>query len=320
MSDDLLADAHEPQLVLPSAGDVVCFGFLTYCLLLVVETLPAKNAGAPILETVGTFGDDAAIVACLLSGWGVPATLISSPVGDDYYGTKVIEQLGARGIDVDERVTEGLTTPLEVGIVDASGARTYFQRRDPLILDSLTAARTNQLSGARMLYADWYDAPGALAAMEIARCQDVPVFLNLESQYENNPKLPELLRYANICQVSMDEPEASGDPFEVARALIDQGVGTVLVTLGADGCVVAQPNQAFYLRAPKVKVVDGYGAGAAFSAGMIYGLLSGWSLDRSARFATAHAGLKCGVIGPPAFPITQVQTAAADLDVRPLVL
>ena len=320
MSDNPSTAAHEQQLILPSVGDVVCFGFLTYCLLLVVETFPGKNDGAPIQETVESLGDDAAIVASILSRWRVPTTLISSPVGDDYHGSKVIEQLQASGIEVAHRLRQGATTPLEVAIVDATGSRTYFQRREPFAMASLPTPRYTQLGKARMLYVDWYDGPEVLGAMERARFYGVPVFLNLESRYDDNPQLLELLRHTDICQVSLDEPTASGDPTGVARALIDQGVSTVLVTLGADGCAVSQLRRAFYIRTPEVKVIDGYGAGAAFTAGVIYGLQAGWSLEGSARFATAHAGLKCGVTGIPALPIIEVQKAAANLDVRPLAL
>ncbi len=120
-----------------------------------------------------------------------------------------------------------------------------------------------------MLYADWYDGPGMLSAVERAHSQAVPVFLNLESRYHDNPHLPDLLRYANICQVSLDEPGATGEATDIARTLIDRGVGTVLVTMGAEGCAVAQSGQAFSIRPPKVKVIDVYGAVAAFSAGVI---------------------------------------------------
>ena len=298
----------------------MCFGFLTYCLLLTVEHLPSKNHGAFVLDTVDTVGDDAVIVASILTKWRVPTRLISSPVGNDYHGEKVIEHLKAWGVDVEQRVSKGLTTPLEVGIVDPSGARTYFQRRDPPVVAALTAPSPAQLSGAGMLYVDWYDGPSVLAAMEIASSQGAPVFINLESQYDNNPTLPGLLRYASICQVSMDGPGASGDPADVARSLINQGVGVALVTLGADGCVVAQGQQAFCIRPPRVSVRDGYGAGAAFSAGIIYGLRAGWSLESSARFASAYAGLKCEVMGIAELPIREVLKAAATLDVRPLLL
>jgi 2-dehydro-3-deoxygluconokinase len=44
-------------------------------------------------------------------------------------------------------------------------------------------------------------------------------------------------------------------------------------------------------------IVDRVGAGDAFSAGIIYGLLSGWDPQRSVEFATASSCLKHSVVG-----------------------
>ena len=170
------------------SGAVVCFGFLTYCLLMMVDDLPPKNGGALVVGSVETVGDDAAIVACILSGWGVPTRLVSTPVGADHYGGTVLEHLKSWGVDTAERVSQGLTTPLEVGILDATGGRTYFQRREPVVLDRLEAPTLTNLAGAGLLYVDWYDGPRVVEAMETAFSQGVPVFLNLESQYQKEPR------------------------------------------------------------------------------------------------------------------------------------
>ena len=319
MHNDKLAPDGGRNPAISRSGDVVCFGFLTYCLLLMVDELPPKNGGALVRDSVDTVGDDAAIVASVLTNWRVPTRLISSPVGNDHYGETVTGHLNSWGVDVEHRVREGLTTPVEIGIVDADGGRTYFQRRDHSALAALQAPSSPQLSGAELLYVDWYDGPSVLPAMETAVSLGVPVFLNLESQYRN-PSLSDLMGCATICQVSMDEPGSSGSPVDTARSLINLGMETVLVTLGAEGCLVAQGQQAYCIRAPRVKVVDCYGAGAAFSAGIIYGFRAGWPLEGSARFATAYAGLKCQVAGIAGLSATEIQETAATLDARPLSL
>ena len=301
-------------------GDVVCFGFLTHCLLLTVESLPPRNGGVPLKDSVETVGDDAVIVASVLTNWRVPTRLISSPVGNDYYGQRVMEHLEAWGVDARERLVEGFATPLEVAILDAGGGRTYFQRREPSALAALKAPSPADLSGAGLLYVDWYDGPSVLAAMEAASSVGVPVFLNLESRYEGEPSLPDLLRYARICQVSMDEPGATGSPYETARSLIDKGVETVLVTLGERGCLAARGSRAYRVRPPTVTTIDCYGAGAAFSAGAVYGLREGWPLERVARFATAYAGLKCGVTGIAGLSTSEIEATAATLEARRLSL
>ena len=118
----------------------------------------------------------------------------------------------------------------------------------------------------------------------------------------------------------MDEPGSCGSAVDTARSLINLGTGTVLVTLGGEDCLVAEGRQAYSIEAPRVKVVDCYGAGAAFSAGFIYGFRAGWPLESSARFATAYAGLKRQEAGIAGLSAAEIQETAATLDARPLSL
>ena len=46
-----------------------------------------------------------------------------------------------------------------------------------------------------------------------------------------------------------------------------------------------------------VDAVDTTGAGDVFHAGAVYGLLQGWPVDDTLRFAAAAAALKCERIG-----------------------
>lgn len=309
-----------PQELSPSAqqGDIICFGFLTYCLLLVVKSYPEKNAGEPVLDEVETLGDDAAIIACILKKWLLPVQLVSSTVGNDAYGGSVIKKLKSVGLsNVEQAKTdESYRTPLEVAIVDESGSRTYFQRREPKALATLTPPTIEELTGASMLYVDWYDGSDILVAMERAYSLMVPVFLNLESKYEDTSYLAELLSYAHICQISLDEPGAFADTVDISRRLIDQGVQIVLVTKGSQGCMVAHKNKTYSVEPLPIHVIDGYGAGAAFSAGFIYGIRNEWSVSKSVQFAMAHASLKCSVTGMADFSVDSILELAASLDVQ----
>ena len=314
------ADQADQPKAAALSPDVVCFGFLTHTLLLMVDRLPPRNGGTLVLDSLETVGDDAAIVASILTYWGLPTRLITSPVGNDYHGRKVAEHLASWGVVSGQGVSPERPTPMEIAILDTVGGRTYFQRREPAALAELQAPSAADLSGAVMLYLDWYDGPSVVSAMKTAFSRGVPVFLNLESEFDQEPWKSGLLQYASICQVSLDEPGASGSPYEVARSLINQGVDTALVTRGADGCVVARKGEAWWVKPPAIEVVDCYGAGAALSAGIIYGLREGWPLEEIARFATAYAGLKCGLKGIAALPVSAVLKTGAKLDVQRVTL
>ena len=171
------------------------------------------------------------------------------------------------------------------------------------------------MESAAYLYVDWYDGDHILRPMQAASRLGIPVFVNLEHQYSNRELLDKLRLYATVCQVSADGPEAERDMYSIANGLLDAGFGTVLVTGGGQGCLVADASQTVHVSAPAVDVVDGNGAGSAFSAGFIYGSLRGWSLERCARFATAQASLKCGIAGYKVAPVPEGERLAATLQV-----
>lgn len=298
--------------------EVVGFGMLTPCVVLAVDRLPKQNDGE-LIQAWGEFiYDDAAIVATLLRDWSVSTGLIGTALGDDQRGRDVVSRLKALGVQGEIRLEPDIHTPLEVEIADPSGARTYFWERKPAVLDTLASADLSLVAGAQWLYVDWYDGDHILRAMDEARRLGVDVFLNLEYGHQQPELLERYARRATICQAVTGVIQSEGDPVQVAEALLGAGVTTALVTLGGEGCVVAQNDLSLRVRAPQVSVVDGAAAGATLSAGFIYGHLRGWSLEDSIRFATAAASLKCTVVGPRAFPLQDVHSVAKSIEVEQL--
>jgi fructokinase len=73
-----------------------------------------------------------------------------------------------------------------------------------------------------------------------------------------------------------------------AGLLAKTGLSHVVVTLGESGAVAAaRGGESLYDPAYEVKLVDPLGAGDAFAAGFVHGLLEGWPLERSVRLGNA---------------------------------
>jgi sugar/nucleoside kinase (ribokinase family) len=299
----------------------VGFGMLTPVAIMVVEHLPEHNTGALVKEVSEFIFDDAAIIACLLRQWDVPAAMIGTTLGDDSRGHLLARQLEEWGVQGEVRFSKEIKTPLEVDVSDETGARTYFWQRPPQVLDTLDTADLSILEGARMLYVDWYDGNHILRAMDEAIRLGVPVFLNFEHGHAD----PELLKHyagrAAICQAVTDAAQC-GDvpPFDVAVNLLRTGVQTALITMANEGCLAVRGSEVLRVHAPVVRAVDGCGAGATFSAGYIYGYLMGWDLEGSVRFATAAASLKVTRPGLQMFPLTDIKELATQLTVERLNL
>lgn len=81
------------------------------------------------------------------------------------------------------------------------------------------------------------------------------------------------------------------DPEEAARRLLDRGIELAVVKMGAEGVLVASRSEFAVVEPHRVEVVCGLGAGDAFGAALVHGLLSGWDPIRCARYANAAGAI-----------------------------
>jgi len=299
-------------------SEYVGFGMLTPVSIMVLEKFPKRNTGAVVREVNEFVFDDAAIVACLLRQWGVSAGMIGTAVGNDARGHALAKQLKDWGVQGTVRFTEEYKTPIEVNVSDKNGARTYFWQRTPQILQTLDTADLSLIQGAKVLYADWYDGDHVLRAMDEARLQGVPVFVNLEHGHNKSEVLKKFAQRATFCQAVTDAAQLGGKQalLGTARKLLKSGIQTAIITLARGGCLAARGSEIVRVFSPSVKAVDSCGAGATFSAGFLYGYLKDWDLESCARFATAAATLKVTRAGLEMFPLERIVELAKSLKVE----
>lgn len=299
---------------------VVCFGMLIPSIVLVVEKFPERNTGELIRLAGETIEDDAAIIAWQLSYWKVRSGLIGTALGGDSRGRDLARRLKERGVLGKVRLSRKMASPYEVDVSDIEGARTYFWQREPEVLATLDTTDLSMVRGTRFLYVDWYDGDHILRAMDEADRWGVPIYLNIEHGHAERHVMEKYVPRARICQATTDPAQTGGDPVELARKLLSEGVEMAVVTLAAEGSLVVRDSEAVRAYAPTVKVVDSCGAGATYSAGIIYGLLKGWGLEAMVRFATAAASIKCTLVGMQITPVPDVQRLASQVRVEHLAL
>lgn len=96
-----------------------------------------------------------------------------------------------------------------------------------------------------------------------------------------------------------------------ASDLMEYGPQTIIIKQGEEGATVFQPKNMHHQPAIQLgEVVDSIGAGDAFDAGFIYGVLADWPVERCALFATiAAAYTVTGVGGSNTFPtLAEIET------------
>ncbi|WP_255950011.1 5-dehydro-2-deoxygluconokinase [Streptomyces odontomachi] len=136
------------------------------------------------------------------------------------------------------------------------------------------------------------------------------------------PYYVEALRHATVAVGNLDEVEvATGErePLAAARALLAAGVEVAVVKQGPKG-VLAMTADGQRAEVPPlpVRVLNGLGAGDAFGGALCHGLLAGWDLERTMRYANAAGAIVAGRLEcSSAMPTpAEVETAVTEGSVR----
>jgi sugar/nucleoside kinase (ribokinase family) len=102
--------------------------------------------------------------------------------------------------------------------------------------------------------------------------------------------LTQLLPLIDVFVPNEDEARAfTGltDPLDQLRALEGAGAHTVIITRGNMGAVASRDGRRWRCGAYQMPVIDPSGSGDAFASGVIRGVLGGWSLPQTLRYASA---------------------------------
>ena len=287
--------------------DVVCLGILVADVIARPVDEPPTRGSLSFLEDIGLHGGGCALnTASALVALGLRASVVGK-AGADAFGDFLLRTLDERGVRADVIRDATVPTSATVALVDADGERTFLHVpgangalvADELDPDRLYGGRALHIGGALVM--DGLDGdPFAQLLAEAQRrgrlASLVPVWDPTDRWSRLEPCLPHL----DLLSMSLVEGGAlSGedDPASVAAWVRERGVRDVALTMGPCGCYASGEGFEGQVAAPSVSAVDGTGAGDAFVAGLLYGKLHDWSLERSARLACAVGALSTLTVG-----------------------
>lgn len=259
----------------------------------------------------------------LPGGKGANQAVAAAKLGGD------VRMIGAVGTDAQAQV--GLTGLRAAG-VDLTGVRKV---EGPTGLAIVTVAEDGENSivviagaNASVDAAQVASAKKVLEASAIVVCQGeiprdgieaLPALVTGRFLHNPAPVMeldPAVLRASNPLVVNEHEAalvlaqltpdaEAPDSPEQIVRALREAGIASVVLTLGAQGSLVADPEGLHRIPAAPVTAVDTTGAGDAFIGALAVGLARGESLPAAARLASqvgAYAATGNGA--QPSYPST----------------
>ncbi|HEY9723881.1 MAG TPA: hexose kinase [Oscillatoriaceae cyanobacterium] len=105
---------------------------------------------------------------------------------------------------------------------------------------------------------------------------------------------------------------------EAVAALLARGARTVALSLGAEGAVFADRDEAWVMAAPSVSAVNPIGSGDSFLAAFLAARLHGRSLLEAGRRAVAAGAANAAVLGAAACSAAEIEALLPQVRPRPL--
>jgi ribokinase len=229
-------------------------------------------------------------------------------VGSDSFGAFLLDRLRDDHVDTSHVIVDESATGTAVILVDAggqnsivlsAGANGQVAPRDVQALDVQARVLLLQLEiplEAVVQAARWGRSRGMIVILNPAPARELPRELIACADY----LLPNETELALLSGMPVtDLPSAE----KAARRLCEGGAKCVIVTLGANGALIAGPGAAKHIPPFEVQAVDTTAAGDAFIGGFACTLLRGMDLEGSVRYANACGALAAARFGAqPSLP------------------
>lgn len=272
-----------------------------------VEEIPAGQGGVLVEQIRITPAGSAGGAAVTLAKLGAEVRSAGA-IGTDELGEVMVELLGRWGIDTSLLVRrDGVQTSASVLPIRSDGSRPAFHVVGANAAYNDADAPREAIAAADHLHLGAPEFMGGEEAAKIlsfAREHGTVTSADLLAPGEQAAAIRDWVApaFAHLDYLLPNEEQVLGltgtdTLLEGCRALLEQGVGCVAATAGAQGAVVVDREGSEAMPAFSVPVVDTTGCGDAFSAGFIRGLGLGRGHRSSAVLGCAAAALVAQGLG-----------------------
>jgi ribokinase len=261
--------------------DVIGFGALNVDSLLKVERIAGPEEESFIESFTEACGGSAANTVVGLARLGLKVGFVGK-VADDHEGKLQIDTFGKEGVDTNGIIhSKDGRSGAVMGFVDKKGARALYI--NPGVNDTLESREINLEYAAQASYLHLssfvgekpFRAQKKLVGM-LPGTMKVSFDPGAIYAQKGLSAIDPLIRNSHVFMpnsIELEQITGESDYRKGAEVILGMGVKIVVVKLGAKGCYVTNGEEQFLVDGFPVKVIDTTGAGDAFNAGFLYGLL-----------------------------------------------
>jgi sulfofructose kinase len=279
--------------------DAVALGLNAVDHIIVVPHYPEFNSKVKFNSHHLTAGGQCATAMVALARLGLRSRYLGK-VGDDETARFQIQSLVSEGVEAAGVIVEkGAETQIAFIVVDArNGERTVIWSRDEKLLILESEVDREAVTSGRALLLDGHNVAASIRAATFAQEAGIPTVLDIDNIYEGVEHLLPRIDFL-ISSATFPERFTGVKDLRLSLKRLQEMTGSLFVaaTQGVEGVVAYFRGEYIYSPAFSVQAVDTTGAGDAFHAGFIYGLLKGYSVEETLRVANGVAALKCQAVG-----------------------
>jgi len=283
--------------------DIICFGALNMDKLYFVNRIAKEEEESFITGFKESPGGSAANTAVGLARLGLKTGYIGK-VSNDREGKLLLESFEKEGVDTGGvMISREGRSGIVIGFVDKEGDRALYV--DPGVNDTIEFREINlgYAGSAQFLHLTAFVGEKPFEAQKrlVEALSDIKVSLDPGDLYARKglKALKPLIERTFVAFLNEKEMKLlTGKSYrEGSEVLLNMGISVVAVKLGKMGCYVTNGKEAHLVEPYKVKVIDTTGAGDAFCAGFLYGLIKNKDLyecGRLGNFVASRCIVKMG--------------------------
>ena len=261
-------------------------------------------------------GGDTSNVALAIAKLGHQVAYLTR-LGDDFLGKYIWQAWQEAGVKTDNVIIDqAYSTGVYFALFDSNKEHQFaYKRKDSAAANySIEDARNVSLKGIKLFYLSGISQAISQKALEasfflLKQCQKAGIKIGYDLNYRsplwskdfyNSVAWQTIRKYANLVTLNIEEAKIlglAGQPEQIVEDILKCGPEIVALKLGAKGSFMGTADSITYCEPCQTEVIDTVGAGDAFTAATIVGMLEELGPKDLQRFANAVAAKVCASVG-----------------------